>query len=269
MTIGHKVQIAFLKNAVLNDRVPQAMLFSGVTGLGKKRIALEFLNQLGKKDLSYPDLILVAETRGVIAIDQVREVKRSLTLKSDFKAIVVDNAHLMNRDAQNCFLKTLEEPNKNVYFILITSHPRMLKNTIISRCEELKFYQEKDIFNEFKHHPYFQKIIDLSCGKHGVAISFFRNQDLLQEELNKIKQIEDFIKGDLQEKFSFSKKFFSIKENNLSDFLNHLIFYFRTKLITGDFSVKEKIEEIENLKFMLITSNINKRLGFESLILKL
>jgi DNA polymerase-3 subunit delta' len=77
-----------------------------------------------------------------IKINSIRDVRKFLSLEYGdipVRAIIVEDAHLMNDEAQNALLKSLEEPPEGVVFILITHKPDDLLNTIISRCQKIKF----------------------------------------------------------------------------------------------------------------------------------
>src|SRR5919109_2030307 len=166
--LGHEFQKGALRRAVRESRISHAYLFSGPDGIGKKLIALEFgkiLNcvstyESGEADLKntacdcpscrkiekgiHPDVLLV-EYKGTkdIKVDQIREeVEEKLYFRpfeGRFKVAILDEAERMNQNAQNAFLKTLEEPPPDSVIILITSQPQSLLPTIRSRCQLLEF----------------------------------------------------------------------------------------------------------------------------------
>ena len=148
MVIGHQKQWQYLKRMVDSGKIPQALLFSGQEKLGKKKVALEFISLLFKESpIGHPDFLLIEPKERQIKIDQIRDLSWRLSLKpikSFLKAAIIDQAHLMTIEAQNCFLKTLEEPRGETILILITEYPNFLLPTILSRCEILKFYPVKN-----------------------------------------------------------------------------------------------------------------------------
>lgn len=283
MFVGHKTQWELLKKVVAGSRVPQAFIFSGEEALGKRTVAFGFIKLLNGKEMPYPDLILIepqekattsrSTARREIHISQIRDLQKSLSLKpqfSSFKAVIIDEAERLNIQAQNCLLKTLEEPKGRTLFILITAHPEMLSGTIRSRCEILKFYPvtKKEMEKHFK-----PEIIALAEGRPGKAFNFLKEPELLLFENEATKEIQQLLKKSLQERFTFAEDF--TKENNAQDlqrFLERLVKYLRSllfqRLETGK-ELGEKIEMIESLKFQLLTSNINQRLALETLMLKL
>ena len=155
MSDRHQKQWDFLKRKFDSKQLSHAYLFSGEKNLGKKDFAKKLAELIGCK---FPDLMLVAASptgeaslapkgrehsnHAGIPISKIREVQNFLAYKSyngGFKIVIVDHAHLMNLEAQSCFLKTLEEPKGQTLLILISSKPGMLLPTIFSRCQEIKF----------------------------------------------------------------------------------------------------------------------------------
>jgi len=150
MIMGHQKQWRFLKQSVELNKLSHAYLFCGEERLGKKRIALEFVKLINGENfgLGHPDLILIEPERGEIKIAQIRELIQKLSLKpysALFKVALIDQAHLMTKDGQNSFLKTLEEPKGRTLLILITEAPERLLPTIPSRCEIIKFSPVKEV----------------------------------------------------------------------------------------------------------------------------
>lgn len=312
MIIGHKTQWELLKKLAQGPKRPQALLFSGQDYLGKKLVALEFIKiincteenkpcgaclscQLIEKQ-NHPDLIVILPEGKEIQIGQVRELQRSLSLKPQFfseKAVIVDNAHTLNQEAQSCLLKTLEEPPGNAFFVLLTSRPAMLFSTIRSRCEVLKFYpvpegELAEGFQERQSLPNFKGVIAQCHGRPGKAVAFFENEELLLEQEKRLKAIQMLLKSPLTGRFAFSKAFFvkDIPYQQVEIFFEDFIRYLRglilEKLEIGrraspkkdldTYSIKQLKEVLSStcdLKFLLESTNINQRLGFENLLINL
>ncbi|HET7290725.1 MAG TPA: DNA polymerase III subunit delta' [Thermodesulfobacteriota bacterium] len=161
--IGHDFQKDILKRAARDNMASHSYLFAGPDGVGKKLMALEFaklLNCPGSADSTdercecsscrkiergiHPDVALV-EFTGIknIKVDQVREeIEEKLYLRpfeGMFKVVIVDEAERMNHNAQNAFLKTLEEPPRDSVIILLSSRPETLLPTLRSRCQTVVF----------------------------------------------------------------------------------------------------------------------------------
>jgi len=154
---GQDKAIKFLKTAIRNNKVSHAYVFAGPKGVGRSLLAKNFakaLNCVDKdiipcdrclscrkidKDL-HPDVkwIRKDEDSGQIRISQIRELESQIVLKpyeGKYKVFIIVDAELMNIEAANSFLKTLEEPPINSSLILIAERPKDLLPTIASRCQ--------------------------------------------------------------------------------------------------------------------------------------
>ncbi len=120
--------------AIKAGKVGHAYLFSGSRGIGKTTIARILANELGvsSKDLYEID---AASHTGVDDIRDIREGVHTLPFDSPYKIYILDEAHMLSKSAFNALLKTLEEPPAHVIFMLATTEPEKLPDTIISRCE--------------------------------------------------------------------------------------------------------------------------------------
>jgi DNA polymerase-3 subunit gamma/tau len=148
-----------LKNAIHANRIAHAYLFTGVRGVGKTtaaRILAKALN-CERGPTSTPcnqcsqceeitagsaiDVLEIdgASNRGIDEIRQIIENVRYQPAKSRFKIYIIDEVHQVTKDAFNALLKTLEEPPPSVKFILATTEPQRLPETILSRCQRYDF----------------------------------------------------------------------------------------------------------------------------------
>ena len=165
--VGHRRLVDLLGRAVAAGSLPPSLIFAGPGGVGKRLMAdavAESLNclepvtdQAGRRRDGcgqcascrkiargmHPDVVVVQpEENGGIKIDAVREVVGRVAYRpfeARYRVVIVDQADLMGADAQNALLKTLEEPPARNVFILITSRPAELLETIRSRCCQLRF----------------------------------------------------------------------------------------------------------------------------------
>ncbi len=156
---GQDTVKAILSRASLEDRVAPAYLFSGTRGVGKTTIARIFAKALNCRTAptaepccecdrcravaagTAVDVIEIdgASNRG---IDDVRRLKEDVgyaPMNGRYKIFIIDEAHMLSREAFNALLKTLEEPPKGVAFILATTEPHKFPATIISRCQHFVF----------------------------------------------------------------------------------------------------------------------------------
>lgn len=287
MIIGHKKQQQFLKKIIDSGKIPHALLFTGSERLGKKTIALEFISSLFKeKILRHPDFILIEHGlgqklgRGQIQINQIRNLNWRLSLKpikASFLGAIIDQAHLMTRDAQNCFLKTLEEPKGQSILILISEYPDFLLPTILSRCEKIKFYpvkkEEIRCYLEKKKasKQMIEEIIEISLGKPGRAIDFLKKPEKLKERRKKIKDLIRISNSPLSLRFKYAKEL--SQQENLKEILGIWLFYFRKSLISCKnqidiVKIKNILNAIQETFFLISTTNINPRLALEILTMK-
>lgn len=158
--VGQPHVVKTLINALKLGKLTHALLFSGIKGTGKTtiaRIVAKALNCLNLQDGYEPcnecqncqeinkgifvDVLEIdaASNRG---IDQVRELIENLKYapaKGRAKVYIIDEAHMLTKEAANALLKSLEEPPPHVYFILATTEPNRLPPTILSRCQRYDF----------------------------------------------------------------------------------------------------------------------------------
>lgn len=156
---GQDAIVKTLKNVIKNDKLSHAYLFTGPRGTGKTSSAKLFAktincinNNSGNacnnceickafNNNSNPDIIEIdaASNNGV---DEIREIRNKVNLvpgMSKYKVYIIDEVHMLSIGAFNALLKTLEEPPKHIIFILATTEPQKIPETIISRCQRFDF----------------------------------------------------------------------------------------------------------------------------------
>jgi DNA polymerase-3 subunit gamma/tau len=154
---GHVAQA--LRNAILANRVAHAYLFTGARGVGKTstaRILAKALNCPNSVDgnpcneceicegIAAGNDVDVLEIDGASnrGIDDIRQLRANVNVKSmrtKFKLYIIDEVHMLTKEAFNALLKTLEEPPPNVKFVFCTTEPNKLPDTILSRCQRFDF----------------------------------------------------------------------------------------------------------------------------------
>ena len=186
--IGNEPARDMLKNSILSGKVSHSYLFIGIEGIGKKIIAKKFAKMilcLNKQQAcdkcksciefnsnNNPDFILIEPENGSIKIEQIRNMQKQLSERpiiSQHKICIIDDADLMTIQAQNCLLKTLEEPPKYVTMILIGKNENGFLETIKSRCTIMHFNPIKDeeIKKNFNVNS---NILEIANGSIGKAI---------------------------------------------------------------------------------------------------
>ena len=158
---GHEQVIATLEQSLLSERFPSTSIFSGPSGVGKKLAALGFVQALAcemrtivsakacgscgpclRVETRQSEALHVVEPSGTqIKMEQAQEVLRFLNLQKlgRARAVIIDQAHLLNPQASNALLKSIEEPASGNYFFLITANPSALLPTIRSRSQVFRF----------------------------------------------------------------------------------------------------------------------------------
>lgn len=132
-----------LADSIDSGKVSHAYLFVGSRGTGKTSVARIFAREMG---ISVNDLyeIDAASNRGIEDIKELREGARVLPFDSKYKIYIIDEVHMLSKDAWGALLKTLEEPPKHVIFILATTELQKVPETIISRCQVFTFKKPTD-----------------------------------------------------------------------------------------------------------------------------
>ena len=157
--VGQEHVAQALRNAILANRVAHAYLFTGARGVGKTstaRILAKALNcpkSVGGNpcnDCEICDGIAAGNDVDVLeidgasnrGIDDIRQLRANVNVKSmrtQYKLYIIDEVHMLTKEAFNALLKTLEEPPPNVKFVFCTTEPNKVPDTILSRCQRFDF----------------------------------------------------------------------------------------------------------------------------------
>ena len=130
--------VASLLGSIESGRISHAYLFAGSRGTGKTSIARIFARELGTTDNDMYE-IDAASNRGIDDIRAIRDGVSVMPLESKYKVYIVDEVHMLTKEAFNALLKTLEEPPAHVIFILATTELDKLPATVVSRCQTFTF----------------------------------------------------------------------------------------------------------------------------------
>lgn len=277
--VGNENNKYILKETITKGNILHSYMFFGTEGIGKKLFALEFAKMIlcenqknspcekCKSCIEFnsnnnPDFFFIEPDGNSVKIDQIRNMQKCILEKpiiSSKKVYIINNAETMTKEAQNCLLKTLEEPQEYVVIILIVSDENSMLPTIKSRCTKIFFEKISDenlktyIKEKIGDVHFEESMIKLSEGSIGKCIEISKKQEIL-------KKIEDFINNienmDEVQIINASSYFNENKEdiNLILDYIYILIFN-KTK----DFSNKIKyifaMEKVQKAKEKLSKSN--------------
>lgn len=160
--IGNENEKKNLQAIIESDKIGHSYMFIGIEGIGKKLIAKEFAKKIlcisktkgcntcqsciEFEGDNHPDYAKILPDGKNIKVDQIREFQKKVYEKpviSERKVYIIDDADKMTKEAQNCLLKTLEEPPQYIVIILIATDENKLLNTIKSRCAKMTFSKLK------------------------------------------------------------------------------------------------------------------------------
>ena len=131
--------VTVLEGAVKKGQIPHAILFSGTRGTGKTTLARIFSKAIGTADIDLYE-IDAASNRGIDDIRELKEAVHTLPYESEKKVYIIDEVHMLTKEAFSALLKTLEEPPEHVVFILATTEEEKLLDTILSRCQVFRMH---------------------------------------------------------------------------------------------------------------------------------
>jgi DNA polymerase-3 subunit gamma/tau len=137
---GQEHIVGTLEKAIKNNKIAHAYLFSGGRGTGKTSVARILAASLGVSDKDLYE-IDAASNRGIDDIRELREGVYAMPFSSPYKFYIIDEAHMLTKEAWNALLKTLEEPPAHAIFVLATTERDKVPDTIQSRCEVYTFKQ--------------------------------------------------------------------------------------------------------------------------------
>lgn len=277
--IGQEAIVTTLKNALRFDRLAHAYLFCGCRGTGKTTLARVFAKALNCQQLTSDfepcnqcpscteiissrslDVLEIdgASNRGIDDIRQINETIGYAPASGKYKIYIIDEVHMLTKEAFNALLKTLEEPPANVKFFFATTEPHKVLPTIISRCQRFDLNRIPQTSMEEKL-AYIAKNLGVECEPEALSLIAHLSEGSLRDAESLFDQVicyaEQPIKAEsvsntlgLMPKESFfaldkaiteqqcsfafelSQTLFS-SGKDLSYFLDNLIEHFRTLLV--------------------------------------
>ena len=283
--IGNTNIKTVLEKSIKQNKLSHSYLFVGTQGIGKKMIATEFAKMiLCLDDNKYcnhcksciefdtnnnPDFVLISPDGNNIKIEQIRDIQKRIQEKpiiSEKKVYIIDNADLMTTEAQNCLLKTLEEPPEFAVIVLIGSNSNTFLPTIKSRCTIMNFNKISDEeMTKYLREKCDVKNIDQNMlymyqGSIGKALE-------LKEKQEEYKNIENIInninKYDLIDFINNAEILYKSKEeiNDILDYINVILF----NKAKDEYLYTNCIQIVENTKKRL-KQNANYDMSIDNML---
>lgn len=204
---GQEVIVQTLRNAVLNNKIGHAYLFSGPRGTGKTSLAKIFAKTINCQNLNNGnpcnecepclsfsknetnDIIEIdgASNNGVDEIRDLRDKINYLPSVGKYKVYIIDEVHMLTTGAFNALLKTLEEPPSHVVFILATTEVHKIPATILSRCQRHDF-KNIDLDSIIKRINYIVEIEKIKIEQDAVEAIAINAQGGLRDALSLLDQ---------------------------------------------------------------------------------
>lgn len=255
--IGNNNVKNILMKSLNNKTVLHSYMFIGEQGIGKRLIAYQFAKMILCENFdgsecnqcksciefnsgNNPDFRIIEPDGKVIKIEQIRELQTKVSEKpvnSGKKIYIINDADLMTREAQNCLLKTLEEPPEYIVIILIVSNENRMLTTIKSRCMKVHFDKIND--EEIK------KYLNDNCGIQDLNNNILKMCD---GSIGKCLSIKDKL-----DEYGEIEKIFANINTSITKFINSAEILYKNKENINDY-----LEYINVVLYNYTTKEINK-----------
>ncbi len=283
--IGNDKIKEMLYKSVKDKKTSHSYLFVGIEGIGKKEIAKEFAKMLlcindnkycntCKSCIEFdsnnnPDFLYIEPDGNSVKIEQIRYIQRKIQEKpiiSNKKVYIINDADKMTTEAQNCLLKTLEEPPEYSTIILIGSNENMFLSTIKSRCMIIHFSKiEDEKIRKYLEEKYELKdistnMLEIFQGSIGKAI-------VLKDKKEQYEKIELIIKSLRQKSIidilNMSEILYKSKEEifDILEYINVILI----KLAKTDYEYIKCINSVEETKTRL-KQNANYDMSIDNML---
>ena len=289
--IGQNQVTDTLKNSIKENKIPSAILFCGPKGVGKTTCARIYAREINKEfirleNYDYTFNIFELDAASNRKIDDIRDLLEKVKVPPQlgkYKVYIIDEVHMLTKEAENAFLKTLEEPPPHIVFILATTEKNKILPTILSRCQiydfnkisdsDSKQYLEEIIKSEgYNYEPKAVSIIAKKAfGSLRDSLTIldrvinYTNGNITLEKTSQILNIldidtyldlSDFIlKSELNNSIL---KFNEISEKGFSekDFLEGLVEHFRNLIVVKASNSQSLIDDENNFEKVIAQSKL-------------
>ncbi len=226
--VGQNSITKTLENAILQNKIPQAMLFCGPRGVGKTTCARILAKQINNgnesSDFSYNIFELdAASNNGVDDIRNLIDQVRIPPQTGNYKVYIIDEVHMLSGQAFNAFLKTLEEPPKYAIFILATTEKHKVIPTILSRCQIYDF-KKIEILDIKNHLELIAKKENITHDDDSLFLIANKSDGALRDALSIFDRLVNFTNGNITKDLVY-------KNLNI---LDHDVYFRATELILNN-----------------------------------
>lgn len=284
--VGNDKNKQLLNDIIKTKNISHGYMFLGISGIGKCLFAKEFAKailcneQIGcnkcKSCIEFdssnnPDFQIIEPEEKSLKIEQIRLMNSKIYEKpvvSNKKVYIIDNAENMTKEAQNCLLKTLEEPPEYAVIILIGTNENMFLNTIRSRCVKINFNKINDedlkklLMEKFNYSNVTQNLLKLFSGSIEKAINLQGKQDIYLEVESIFNNIENTNIIDLLNK----KEILTKNKEEIMNILEYINVLFFEKITQGNNRYIKAIEIVEDTKDR-INKNANLDMTIDNLLI--
>ena len=287
--VGNDKIKELLQNSIKNKKVSHSYLFIGQEGIGKKMIAMDFakailcLDEKSKycnvcksciefDSNNNPDFKILEPDGNSIKIEQIREMQSKIIEKpiiSSKKVYIINDSDKMTKEAQNCLLKTLEEPPEFATIILIGANESVYLSTIKSRSMILHFENMQDeklkeiLINKINQKLDNEMLLKFSQGSISRAINIIENKEIYEKVEEIISNIH---KKDIIEIIKMSEIIYKSKEI-INDILENINIQLM-ELSKNSYAYLECIDIVENTKKRL-KMNANYDMCIDNMLLQM
>lgn len=272
--IGHEALINNFKQRCLKNTLSHAHLIAGEDGVGKGKLAnilAKFILN-GDLDREYVDIINYSSEKSSFGVDDVRDIIEEVYKKpfeKDKKVIIIHEGNKLTIQAQNALLKTIEEPPKGVYIMILCESLELILDTIKSRCEiyKLKPLTKSELYEYIKIKKFnydeneIKSAIAFSEGVPGRIDRYFNDDKLRELRNNIVILIKNLNKNDLEAILQQEESFSNLK-NDKEEVLNIFGLFIRDILINKEIENEEFIinsDKLEDIK------ELTKEMSFKKL----
>jgi DNA polymerase III subunit gamma/tau len=194
--VGQKPITTALSNALKNNQISHAYLFTGPRGIGKTSVARILAYEINGLEYTGDNLpidiieIDAASNRRIDEIRDLREKVRIAPVSAKYKVYIIDEVHMLTKEAFNALLKTLEEPPAHVIFILATTEAHKLPETIISRTQRYSF-RSVSVADIIGHLKYIAKKEKIDIDDESIALIASHSEGSLRDAISLLDQIRN------------------------------------------------------------------------------